>query len=139
MMQIFQFDTTTQEYVEAIHSLQKKHKVARVKDIAALRGVTMSSVSIAINLLKDKNLIKHEQYGLVELTEQGEELGCLLDQRHQAIKIFLKNVLGVDEKIAEKDACNLEHIVSSETIEKLMKFLKSSEKKLQNLYQINQE
>ena len=49
------FDTTTQEYVEIIYDLQKNNKVARVKDIAKNRGVTRSSVSIALKLLKKRS------------------------------------------------------------------------------------
>ena len=91
-----QFDTTTQEYIEIIHHLQNKHKVARVKDIARHRGVTRSSVSTALNLLKKKNLIKHENYGLVELTEEGEQLGQTLDERHAIInKFFISHIFKI--------------------------------------------
>jgi len=36
------FSTAVQEYVEIIYHLQKKRKVARVKEIAQMRGVTLS-------------------------------------------------------------------------------------------------
>ena len=116
-------DTTIQEYVEIIHDLQKKYKVARVKDIAEQRGVSRSSVSIVLNMLKKRNLVIHEQYGLVELTKTGERLGQLLSQRHKTIFNFLTKVLGVPSQVAETDACKLEHHISSETMECLINFL----------------
>lgn len=127
-MQVLNFDTTTQEYVEIIRDLQKSQKVARVKDIAESRGVTKSSVSLALGLLKEKNLIRHEQYGLVELTEKGEELGRVLDRRHQTLKAFLKDILGMESAAAEQDACTLEHVISAETIDRLCNFIEFLEK-----------
>ncbi|MBN1348668.1 metal-dependent transcriptional regulator [candidate division KSB1 bacterium] len=117
------YDTTTQEYVEIIHEIQKSQKVARVKDIAQNRGVTRSSVSTALNLLKEKKLIKHESYGLVELTSKGEELARMLDRRHAIIQKFFTDVLGIQSEIADADACKMEHHVSSETMTCLIRFL----------------
>jgi DtxR family Mn-dependent transcriptional regulator len=117
------FDTTTQEYVEIIHNIQKNHKVARVKDIASTRGVTRSSVSTILNLLKEKALIEHESYGLVELTEKGEALARALERRHMAIKKFFIEILGIPTDIADNDACKMEHHISSETMDSLTRFL----------------
>lgn len=122
-MTVLSFDTTTQEYIEIIRDLQKRQKVARVKDIAISRGVTRSSVSLALALLKEKDLVRHEQYGLVELTEKGEELGQVLEKRHQTLKIFFENVLGMDSSVAEHDACTLEHVISTESIDRLCNFI----------------
>ena len=123
MNMIFEADPTVQEYVEIIHDIQKKQKVARVKDIAQKRGVSRSSVSTVLNMLKKRKLVVHEQYGLVELTRRGEELGEYLDQRHQIIYDFLIKVLHMPENIAEADACKLEHHISTETVEYLKHFL----------------
>ena len=118
-----EFDITTQEYVEIIYELQKNNKVARVKDIADKRGVTRSSVSTALNLLKKKNLINHSTYGLVELTDEGIELGEELEERHQVIKDFFINILSVDSDIAEQDACVLEHHLDSTVLDSIVNFI----------------
>jgi Mn-dependent DtxR family transcriptional regulator len=36
---------------------------------------------------------------------------------------FIHNILGVEKKISEKDACNIEHYISDETLEKLIDFI----------------
>ena len=36
---------------------------------------------------------------------------------------FLTSVLGIDEDIAGKDACKMEHAISKETFERLTKFM----------------
>jgi len=117
------FDTTTQEYVEIIYEIQKDNKVARVKDIATKRGVTRSSVSTALSCLKDKELIRHENYGLVELTEKGLNLGKTLEKRHRIIEIFLGDILNVNEVVARDNACILEHHMSSEVLDSLVNFV----------------
>ena len=116
-------DTTTQEYVEVIHDLERANKVARVKDIAERRGVTRSSVSLVLNHLLKKELITHEQYGHVTLTESGQNLATSLERRHRIIKGFLASVLGIPEDVAENDACKLEHHVSDESLAAFVRFL----------------
>jgi DtxR family Mn-dependent transcriptional regulator len=118
-----QFDATTQEYIEIIHELQKNDNAARVKDIARKRGVTRSSVSTALTILKKKKLIVHENYGQVELTRKGLRLGQELEAHHQTIKQFLTRILGVNPEQAEEDACKIEHYISELTIQRLIKFI----------------
>ena len=118
-----EFDTTTQEYVEIIYDLQKSNKVARVKEIAEKRGVNRSSVSIALNLLRKKKLIVHENYGLVELTEKGVKLAEELEGRHRIIRDFFVDILSIDPEIAENDACKLEHYIHRDIFSSLENFV----------------
>ena len=120
---IADYDTTTQEYVEIIYSLQQENRVARVKEISEQRGVTPSTVSTAINNLKKQNLVNHQKFGYVDLTEEGEELGRALTRRHTLVRYFLEYVLGVDNEAAEKDACLIEHVITTETSDKLIDFI----------------
>jgi DtxR family Mn-dependent transcriptional regulator len=119
----FPHDTVTQEYIEIIADLENENKVARVKDIAERRGVTRSSVSIALSQLAKKELISHEAYGHIALTVKGRRLAQNLTLRHQAVKDLLTDILGLDEAIAELDACKFEHLISVETYSALMRFL----------------
>ncbi|HNR67439.1 MAG TPA: metal-dependent transcriptional regulator [bacterium] len=121
-------DTTTQEYIELILDIERENRVARVKDIADRRGVSRSSVSIILNHLRQKNLIKHEHYSHVTLTEKGKNLALMLESRHQVLKAFFTNVLGIEETVAEKDACIFEHMISPETLDAISRFLLFIEK-----------
>jgi DtxR family Mn-dependent transcriptional regulator len=120
---ISHYDTTTQEYVEIIYSLLQDNPVARIKEISQQRGVTPSSVSTAIRNLQKQNLVDHQKFGYVDLTNEGQELGKSLARRHELLKFFLENVLGVESDLAEKDACLIEHIITSETSGKLLRFI----------------
>ena len=117
------YEKTVQEYVEIIAELLTVNPVARVKDIAAARGVTLPSVTSALEKLKELKLVEKEHYGFVTLTPEGQHLADELQVIHQTFKKLFIDVLGVDEEIAETDACNLEHYISPQTQNALVKFV----------------
>lgn len=121
-------DLLTQEYIEVIHDLEKKNRVARIKDIARARGVTCANVSAAMSNLVRKSLIDHEQYGHVVLTAEGRRLARQLEKRHTAIKKFMSEILGLDEALAESEACKLEHVLSGRSLQAIGNFLQFVDK-----------
>lgn len=108
-----------EDYIETIAALKKEKKYARVGDIAKALGVKSSSVNVAINFLAENGLVIHEKYGYVDLTEEGETLACEVQRKHDILYMFLNELLFVDSDIAVKEACEIEHSVSSETIHRL--------------------
>jgi DtxR family Mn-dependent transcriptional regulator len=128
MKSISQYSTTIQEYVEIIFDLQQKNQVARIKDIARMRGVTPSTVTSAIRKLKKQELVYHQKFGFVGLTPQGQALGEGLNRRQRLVQFFLVKVLGVDPEVAENDACAIEHVITMETTDKLLTFIDFVEK-----------
>ena len=117
-----------EDYLEAIWTLSLKDKVARVKDIAKSLRVTTPSVVSALNSLANKKLIKHEKYGYVELTEQGAVKAKEVDEHHKLLFTLLNDIMGVDDEIAYKDACKIEHHLSDETIKKIKQFIQFLER-----------
>ncbi|MGB9595614.1 MAG: metal-dependent transcriptional regulator [Candidatus Poribacteria bacterium] len=116
-----------EDYLEAISTLGQKKKYVRVKDIAKEMKVKMPSVTSALKVLAEKNLVHHEKYEYVELTEQGLAIANEIKNRHNLIVKFLTEVLKVDPDIADKDACGIEHSVSPVTVERLIKLVESME------------
>ena len=112
-----------EDYIEAIGELEKTLKVVRVKNIAKALKVKMPSVSSALGVLAKKSLVRYEKYDYVELTEEGQRIALLLRSRHSVLKKFLTDVLAVEENDAEKDSCGMEHHVSKDTINNLVKFI----------------
>jgi DtxR family Mn-dependent transcriptional regulator len=78
---------------------------------------------VAIKNLAEKGLVNHEHYGYVELTPKGEEVAQEIYHRHQVLTQFLSKILGLDPKLAEQDACKIEHYISPLTLERLVKFV----------------
>ena len=114
-----------EDYLETIFYLHNIDGVVRVRDIAKHMDVKMPSVSDAIKVLKKKKLVQHEPYGHVELTDQGELMARALLMRHQQLTHFFRDLLGVAPDTAEADACRIEHVVSTETMERLLALVDS--------------
>ncbi len=112
-----------QDYLEEILILSDRLETVRVTDIAERLKLTKASVSQALSQLREQGLITQDRYGPVELTELGRYYGQVVKRRHEVLRSFLTEVLGLDLRTAEKDACQMEHAVSSETIERLVDFL----------------
>jgi len=112
-----------EDYLEAIDAIQKKKKVVRVKDIAKYLKVKMPSVSGALKGLVNKNLVDHESYEYVELTSQGRQIAKEVARKHEILRRFLVEILGLDEKSAETEACQMEHTIGKQALERLVKFI----------------
>ncbi len=114
-----------EDYLETIYLLGKKRKPVRVRDIAKEMSITMPSVTGALKTLEQLQLVRHPRYDMVFLTSKGSRLARAVYQRHLVLKNFLVQVLGIDPKIAETDACGMEHAVSAQTLDRLVFFMKS--------------
>ena len=112
-----------EDYLESIFIIQKKRKIARVKDIAAFIRVKAPSVIEAVSSLQKKGLVLHERYGHIELTPRGLQKAKKLYKKHQLLKSFFCEILGIEETQAEEDACRIEHYLSSETVKKMLAFM----------------
>ncbi len=112
---------TQEDYLLDILEQVKANSVARIKDIAQKRHVSLPTAVSAIKTLAEKNIIKHEKYSYIQLTDYGLSIAQTLIERKRQILKFLVNTLGLNEDIALKDAHKLEHDLSDETLNMLMK------------------
>ena len=113
---------SAEDYLEAIYVISQRSKVVRVKDVAKQLKVKMSSVVVALKALAQKGLIEHEYYGYIELTEEGRKIAEEIYSRHKSLFKFLHQTLGLEEEVAARDACRIEHYVSPETMNRIVKF-----------------
>jgi DtxR family transcriptional regulator, Mn-dependent transcriptional regulator len=114
-----------ERYLEAIYEIGGSSGEVRVKDIAASLSVSYPSVSEMIDRLVESGLVSHDKYQHIALTPKGIRIAKGLDRKHGVIQRFFVNVLKVDETVADRDACEIEHVISDETLEKLVSFLES--------------
>ncbi|MFP4185990.1 MAG: metal-dependent transcriptional regulator [Thermoplasmata archaeon] len=111
-----------EEYLEVIYDVIQEKGYAKVKDIAEILDVGLSSVTEMFQKLDDKGYINYEKYSGVTLTDRGEEIAVALSEAHKVLKDFLI-ILGMDKELADEDACKIEHVVRRETMERLTKFV----------------
>ena len=111
-----------EDYVEAIYRIEARQGAARVKDIAESLDVAMPSVTGALKALVAKELVNYKPYSVTTLTAQGTVIAREVTKRHEIMARFLKDVLGLDASVAERNACRLEHATSRKTFERIKEF-----------------
>jgi DtxR family Mn-dependent transcriptional regulator len=126
MIDMMELSPAMQDYLEAILVLSEKLETVRVTDIAEQLDIAKASVSQAISSLKELSLVQQDRYGPVTLTPAGKRLAQKVRHRHRILRRFLVEVLGVKPAVAEKDACLMEHVISPQTMEKLVEFLEKT-------------
>ena len=112
-----------EDYLEAVYVLIAEDRPAQVRDVARMLAVKMPSVVKAIHELKRLGLVTQKPYANIELTMKGTRVAKHVLSRHTLIRDFLMK-LGVSRRIADKDACLMEHILSAATIDRIRIYTK---------------
>jgi len=114
---------TLEDYLEAIYHIESEKRVARPRDICSAKGVSGSTVTAALRSLSEKGLVNYEPYDVVTLTDEGLERAERIVLRHRIIQDFLENILGLEHERASSNACEMEHAVDEEALERFVCFL----------------
>lgn len=112
-----------EDYLEAVSLCANDKGTARVSDIRDMLGVKTPSVTGAMKTLAEAGYVRHQPYSGIELTAKGRRAAEDVKKRHAILSRFLTEVIGVNPKTADIDACKMEHTVSRETLEKLHDYL----------------
>ena len=114
-----------EDYLETILVLQKKMGMVRSVDVARHMKVSKPSVCVAVNTLKEGGFLIMDENHFLHLTDVGREVAEQIYERHC---FFTERLiaLGVDPKTAEADACRIEHVISTESFERLKKSSESN-------------
>ncbi len=110
-------------YLESIFLLCKKNPHVRSIDVSAFTGYSKPSVSRAMGLLKNANLISISGEGYISLLPEGEMIAERMYERHTLLTDFFAR-LGVSNDVASEDACKIEHVISDDTFQALKKHCK---------------
>lgn len=112
----------------AILHLKQERGYARVSDVARYLSITTGSASTNLKSLRQKGLVVEDDNKFVTLSKEGEKLANAVVERRETFLKFLVEVLKVDPKQAEIDACKTEHLLSQQTCDKICDFMKASSK-----------
>lgn len=111
-----------EDYLETVYTLVREKKFARVKDIALARNVRPGSVSPAMKKLAELGLIEYVRREYICLTRAGEERARRVVARHQLLCRLFEDILRMPGDAAEKEACAMEHSLSDEGMDRLVRF-----------------
>ena len=119
-----------EDYIETIYLLKKKKGTVRSVDVANELNFSRPSVSRAVGILKDEGFINVSSDGELQLTDAGLKKAKGIYEKHTNLTKFLMLTTGVNEEIAETDACRIEHIISPQTFKGIKKYVKEHKDEL---------
>ncbi len=109
-------------YLETIYLLSQRKANVRSVDVVDELGYAKSSVSRAVNLLYKKGYLRIDNNGDITLTELGEKQAESTYEKHSIFtELFVR--MGANRKLAEENACRMEHVVSDELFEIIKSYL----------------
>lgn len=111
-----------EDYLERIYTSSKEKGYTRPREVVKSMGVSYPSATEMLKKLAATGLLEYERYGEVRLTPEGSAIAKKVVDRHETFEKFLRIIL-VSDKIAQKDACVLEHHLDQETIKQVSRFV----------------
>ena len=116
-----------EDYLESIYRLSLESaegdKSVRSVDVAEQLEVSKASVNKALSQLKEMGMVVQSRYGRVVLTEEGEAYAKIVWRSHRALRTFLEHDRGVKPEVADEEACLMEHVLSADTMQRLIGYL----------------
>ena len=112
-----------ENHLENIYTLSLENNEVRHKDVTEKMNRAKSVVTKAIHILEEKGYVVYDEDKIIRLTEEGRAIAERVYEKH----IYIQNLLleaGVNKHIAESEACDIEHVISDESFEKIKKYIK---------------
>ena len=117
-----------EDYIETIYRLKKRNGIVFSIDVARELGFSRPSVSRAMGIFREEDLITMDEVSKeISLTEKGRKKAVDIYDKHKTLTLFLQKTAGVSAKIAETDACRIEHIISPSTFRGIKNYLKNNQ------------
>ena len=113
---------SAEDYLEKILMLQEDKGYVRSVDIATGLSVSKPSVSVAMKHLREDGYIAMDKDNYITLTDAGMAIARRIYDRHKALTEILIRI-GVSPRVAQEDACMVEHDISPETYEAIVRQL----------------
>lgn len=115
--------SSQEDYLETILGLILQTGHARTGEIAARLRVAKPSVTTALHALARRKLVFYEPYRRIRLTEAGRATAERVLQRHEILRSFLTDILGLDRRTADANACRIEHAIGDAVLRRLTDFI----------------
>ena len=112
-----------ENYLENIYILSLENNEVRHKNVTEKMNRAKSVVTKAIHILEEKGYVVYDEDKIIRSTEEGHAIAERVYEKH----IYIQNLLleaGVNKHIAESEACDIEHVISDESFEKIKKYIK---------------
>jgi DtxR family Mn-dependent transcriptional regulator len=109
-----ELSAAVQDYTKAIYTLEAQEGSASTTALAERLEVRPASVSGMVRKLVALDLVEHEPYRGVRLTERGRTVALEVIRHHRLLELFLVETLGMGWDEVHAEAERLEHALSEE-------------------------
>jgi DtxR family Mn-dependent transcriptional regulator len=107
------------ETLKAVYRLTKGDSPAHTGDLAERLDVSPSTVTTTVKRLADRDLVDHELYKGVKLTDAGRRAAVACIRRHRIVERFLADMLGYAWNEADRLATSFEHELPQEVEDRI--------------------
>jgi DtxR family Mn-dependent transcriptional regulator len=108
-----------EDYLKTIYEIQYEQGKVATTVLAERLGVAPASVTGMIKKLADMQLVVHEPYQGVVLTEAGQKIALEVLRHHRLIELFLSEELGVPWDQVHEEANKIEHVLSEDVEDRM--------------------
>ncbi|MBQ4114258.1 metal-dependent transcriptional regulator [bacterium] len=115
--------SSLEDYLEIIYNKFKADNGIKAIDISKELNVSRASVSEALKKLEKKGYVNYGYYGKISLTESGIKSAEMIVSKHQILQKFFEKVLNLNIKEASENACNIEHVITENAFNQIVKYV----------------
>ncbi len=112
-----------EDYLKAIYVLAEESQPVIAARMAAEAGVSASTIFATLRRLEKDGYVIVNKRKEIHLTAEGKKIAEKIVRRHFLTERFLTDLLGLDWVKAHQEAHRLEHAISQEVEERLVKLL----------------
>lgn len=124
----YQSDMEQEDYLETIYELSLEKKRVGISDIAKALDLSKPSVTQMMQRLDKDGCVIYKTYSPLKLTTKGKRIGRKIANRHKILAEFF-TLLGIPNRIQEKDIHGIEHYLSTVTRKRLKEVIQFLKKK----------
>jgi DtxR family transcriptional regulator, Mn-dependent transcriptional regulator len=103
-----------EDYLKVIYDLARGGGAVTTSALAARLAVAPGTVTGMVKKLASLNLVRHESYRGVELTEAGRRIALEVIRHHRLVERYLHEAMGVPWDQVHAEAEKWEHVLSEE-------------------------
>jgi DtxR family transcriptional regulator, Mn-dependent transcriptional regulator len=111
-------------YLLAIAALAAQGEAPRAADVARFLSVSRAATSLQLRTLQEHGLVESDASLRLRLTRRGKDLVGRVASKRKVLQVFLADILGIREELAEVDACKVEHLLSEDSGAALVRWVR---------------
>ncbi len=112
-----------EDYLEALYNHIEANQSVKAIDISKELNVSRASVTEALKKLEQQGLIHYGRYDSIAITNDGAKKAKEVIKKHKILNEFFADILNLPPEQASLNACRIEHVITQDAFDKLIKFV----------------